>query len=113
MTEGAAIADVDFRNLVWAAMRGGSASRPQPPEIIARLRELGRPATVQECLRELFPEWHVSKVADAFGRGVTDGEIVQLPDGDDGAIRYVANRRRRRRLDPHLLAVLRPRQVSS
>lgn len=109
---GATIADADFRNLVWAGMRGGAASRDQPPEIIGRLRELRRPATVQECLRELFPEWHVSKVADAFARGVTDREIVELPEGEDGTIRYVADRRHRRRLDPNLLAILRPRKTA-
>jgi hypothetical protein len=108
ITEGREIVDADFRNLVWAAMRGGAASRPQPPDILARLRELGRPAAVQECLRELFPDRLPLQVADAFARGITDGDIVELPELEDGTIRYVANRRCRRRLDPDLVALIRP-----
>jgi hypothetical protein len=109
-TKGPAIAEADLRDLIWAAMRGGAASHAQPPEIIGRLRELARPVTAEECL-ELFPDRKPSEVADAFARGITDGDIVELPEGDDGTICYVANRRRRRRLDPHLLALLRPEQA--
>jgi hypothetical protein len=111
MTEAPTMVDADFRDLVWAAMRGGAAPPAQPLDVLGQLRELGQPASVQQCLHELFPDRQPSEVAYGIARGVTDGDIVELPAREDGAILYVADRRYRRRLDSHLLALLRPEQA--
>lgn len=110
MTDRPAIPDFVFRDLVWAAKRGGAASRPQSPDVLARLRELSEPATVQECLRELFPDLDAFELAEAFASGIAGGDIIEILERDDGALRYVAERRHRRRLDPRILALLRPEE---
>lgn len=114
VTESPAMADVAFRDLIRAVGRAGAASRPQPTYVLARLRELGRPATVQECLRDLFPGRRPLEIAEAFARGISEGDIVEIQGKEDAdTIRYVAERRYRHR-PPSAASYTRvPREVSS